>query len=42
MRKLMDAGRLKKLGWEPEISLEEGLADTYQWFRKHQESFRGW
>lgn len=42
MRKLMDAGRLKELGWEPEISLEEGLADTYQWFRKHQESLRGW
>lgn len=32
MRKLMDVSRLKDLGWEASISLEEGLADTYKWF----------
>ena len=30
-RKLMDSSRLFALGWQPGISLEEGLATTYQW-----------
>jgi GDP-L-fucose synthase len=34
MRKLMDNSRIKKLGWKPKISLEEGIAQTYQWYRK--------
>lgn len=31
-RKLMDVERLKSLGWESGISLEEGLRQTYAWF----------
>ena len=31
-RKLMDNGKLKSLGWEPQISLKEGLAEAYQWY----------
>lgn len=31
-RKLMDVSRLKAMGWEPKISLEEGIAQTYKWF----------
>ncbi len=31
-RKLMDVSRLKALGWEASISLEEGLQNAYQWF----------
>ena len=31
-RKLMDVSRLRKLGWEAQIGLEEGLDETYQWF----------
>ncbi|MEH6499675.1 MAG: GDP-L-fucose synthase [Pseudoalteromonas distincta] len=31
-RKLMDVNRLKSLGWESSISLEEGLHSAYQWF----------
>jgi len=31
-RKLMDVDRLKTLGWQASISLEEGLRQTYQWF----------
>jgi len=31
-RKLLDISRLRALGWQPRISLEEGLQSTYQWF----------
>jgi GDP-L-fucose synthase len=40
-RKLMDVSRLKALGWEASIVLEEGLRDTYRWFLRSQERFRG-
>lgn len=40
-RKLMDVSRLKSLGWEASISLEDGLRDAYRWFLDHQDSFRG-
>jgi GDP-L-fucose synthase len=29
-RKVMDSSRIAALGWKPEISLEEGIASTYQ------------
>jgi len=35
-RKLMDSQRLRALGWAPAITLEEGLAKTYQWFLQTQ------
>jgi GDP-L-fucose synthase len=31
-RKLLDSRKLASLGWRPRISLEEGLANTYEWF----------
>ncbi len=31
-RKLMDSSRIAALGWAPEISLEDGIAATYQWY----------
>ncbi|OAI31307.1 GDP-fucose synthetase [Methylosinus sp. R-45379] len=31
-RKLMDSSRIRTLGWEPEISLEDGVAGSYHWF----------
>jgi GDP-L-fucose synthase len=39
-RKLMDVTRLKATGWEPRISLEEGLADAFRWFVQHQATAR--
>ncbi|XPF95055.1 GDP-L-fucose synthase [Colwellia sp. RE-S-Sl-9] len=39
-RKLMDVSRLKDLGWEYSISLEEGLAHSYEWFLENQDNFR--
>jgi GDP-L-fucose synthase len=32
-RKLMDVGRLKTLGWRPDMALDEGLARAYEDFR---------
>lgn len=34
-RKLLDVGRLKSLGWEAGISLEDGVRDTFDWMKKH-------
>lgn len=34
-RKLMDVSRLRALGWQATIGLEEGLSDAYQWFVEH-------
>jgi len=35
-RKLLDVSRLKNMGWEYSISLEEGLTSTYQWFLENE------
>lgn len=39
-RKLMNVDRLKRLGWQASISLESGLANTYEWFLEHQDDYR--
>tara|TARA_R110000751_G_scaffold62917_4_gene130272 strand:+ start:376 stop:1344 length:969 start_codon:yes stop_codon:yes gene_type:complete len=39
-RKLMNVSRLKSLGWEYSINLEQGLQLAYQWFLNNQNSFR--
>ena len=31
-RKLLDVTRVRALGWQPETSLREGIARTYEWF----------
>src|SRR5690554_2212567 len=41
MRKLMDVSRLKALGWQASIGLEQGLRDAYHWFVEHQHQARG-
>ncbi len=39
-RKLMDVSRLKDLGWEHSISLKNGLAETYTWFKNNLQNAR--
>jgi GDP-L-fucose synthase len=39
-RKLMNVDRLKSLGWEHSVDLEEGLKLSYQWFCEHLSNFR--
>jgi GDP-L-fucose synthase len=34
-RKLLDISKIKKLGWEPTISLRDGIARFYEWFLDH-------
>ena len=40
-RKLMDVSRLNSLGWQHKVSLEEGLALSYNWFLENQHNYRG-
>lgn len=39
-RKLLDVSRLKALGWQSSISLEDGLRDAYRWFVENQHQAR--
>lgn len=39
-RKLLDVSRLKRLGWQASIDLEEGIQQTYTWFCKQEGQFR--
>jgi GDP-L-fucose synthase len=39
-RKLMDVSRLKSLGWQAQIKLEDGLRETYAWFQANQDRYR--
>jgi len=33
-RKLLDTGKIKKMGWTPKVSLEEGIRRTYDWYKE--------
>jgi len=35
-RKLLDVSRLHALGWKAEISLQEGIAAAYRWYRENE------
>ena len=39
-RKLMDVSRLKGMGWEAGIPLEEGIRQTYNWFLENRDKLR--
>ncbi len=36
-RKLLDSSRIARLGWHPQVGLEEGIASTYDWFLAHNQ-----
>ena len=40
MRKLMDVGRLSQMGWRASIRLDQGLADTYDWYLANAQTVR--
>ena len=31
-RKVLNVDKIKSLGWEPKINLEEGIKSTYEWY----------
>ncbi|MBF0177306.1 MAG: GDP-L-fucose synthase [Magnetococcales bacterium] len=39
-RRRLDVAKLTALGWQAQISLAEGLRQTYQWFLENQDSLR--
>lgn len=39
-RKVLDISRLYQLGWQHQISLKKGLAQTYSWYLNHQGQLR--
>ena len=40
MRKLMDVSRLRDMGWQARVSLDEGIRETYEWFLANEGQFR--
>ncbi|HMH87117.1 MAG TPA: GDP-L-fucose synthase, partial [Steroidobacteraceae bacterium] len=34
-QKLLDTSRLTALGWKPKITLQAGIEQTYEWFKRH-------
>lgn len=34
-RKLLDSTRMFDFGWSPKVSLQDGLKDTYRWFKEN-------
>jgi GDP-L-fucose synthase len=41
MRKVMDISRLKAMGWERHIGLEEGIREAYGWYATHYDGITG-
>lgn len=40
-RYAVDTGKIKReLGWEPQVSFEQGLRDTVAWYRQHESWWR--
>lgn len=39
-RKLLDVTRLRALGWEPSIPLDDGIRSTVAWYREHRRTAR--
>jgi GDP-L-fucose synthase len=39
-RKLLDVSRLASLGWQARIGLEDGVSETYRWYRENADTLR--
>ena len=34
-RKVLNVDKIKSLGWEPKISLRQGIESTYEWYKEN-------
>ncbi|WP_264038355.1 hypothetical protein [Mycolicibacterium hodleri] len=39
-RTLLDVDTLRTSGWQPTISLRDGIRDTVSWYRSHPSALR--
>lgn len=39
-RKLLDISRIRELGWEPKVTLQEGIKETMRWFKENKSKVR--
>ena len=39
-QKLLDVGRINRLGWKAETAPQDGIRNTYRWFLEHQDDYR--
>ena len=37
-RKVLDVSRLKALGWQPKVTLRDGLQQVYRWYCEEYEA----
>jgi GDP-L-fucose synthase len=40
-RKLLDVTKVRGMGWKPKVSIEDGIAATYDWFLKSAPEAKG-
>ena len=40
LRRVLDSSRLDKLGWTHKTSLEEGIKETYNWYKENMTNLR--
>ena len=34
LRKVLNIDKIKSLGWQPKVSLKEGIERTYEWYKR--------
>jgi len=39
-RYALDSSKLHSLGWQPQVPLDEGLAETVKWYRENESWWR--
>ena len=35
-RKVLDVSKIRKLGWNPSITLDQGISQTVQWYQENK------
>ena len=40
-RKLLDVTKIRGMGWKPKVTIEDGIASTYDWFLKNAPEAKG-